>query len=53
MKVKLTEFAEYHDTDFDEALKIAKEKLPPEYISGKGRNTWISPEGQDLSLIHI
>ncbi len=48
MKVKLTEFAEYHDTDFDEALKIAKEKLPPEYISGKGKNTWISPEGQDI-----
>ena len=48
MKVKLTEFAEYHDTDFDEALKIAREKLPQEYISGKGRNTWISPEGQDI-----
>ena len=25
MKVKLTEFAEYHDTDFGEALKIAKD----------------------------
>ena len=24
MKIKLTEFAEYHDTDFEEALKIAK-----------------------------
>ena len=48
MKVKLTEFAEYHDTDFDEALKIAKEKLPQEYSSGKGKNTLISPEGQDI-----
>ena len=48
MKVKLTEFVKYHDEDFDNALKIVKEKLPKEYVTGKGKNTWLSVEGQDI-----
>lgn len=48
MKIKLTEFAHYHETDFNEALDIVKEKLPEEYITGKGKNTWLSVEAQDI-----
>jgi len=48
MKIKLTEFAQYHETDFDEALDIVKEKIPEEYITGKGKNTWLSVEAQDI-----
>ena len=48
MKIKLTEFAQYHETDFNEALDIVKEKLPEEYITGKGKNTWLSVEAQDI-----
>ena len=48
MKIKLTEFAQYHETDFDEALDIVKEKIPEEYITGNGKNTWLSVEAQDI-----
>ena len=48
MKIKLTEFAQYHETDFNEALDIVKEKLPEEYITGKGKNTWLSVEAQGI-----
>ena len=48
MKIKLTEFAQYHETDFDEALDIVKEKIPEEYVTGKGKNTWLSVEAQDI-----
>jgi hypothetical protein len=48
MKIKLTEFAQYHETDFNEALDIVKEKIPEEYITGKGKNTWLSVEAQDI-----
>ena len=48
MKIKLTEFAQYHETDFDEALDIVKEKIPEEYVTGNGKNTWLSVEAQDI-----
>lgn len=47
-KIKLTKIAEEYDVDFDEALSIAKEKIPSEYLTGKGKNTWISEEGQSI-----
>ena len=46
MKIKLTEFTEYHNADFDEALQIAQEKLPPEYISGRARTLGLAQRGK-------
>lgn len=36
------------DFDFDQCLQICKDKLEPSMLSGKGKNTWISEEGQEL-----
>jgi len=47
-KIKLTELAEEYDVAFDEALKIIEEKLPENCITGRGKNTWISEEGQSI-----
>ncbi len=46
-KKRLTKLAEEYDVTFEEAFSIAS-KLPPEEISGKGKNTWISEEGQEI-----
>lgn len=47
-KVKLTQIAAEYEVDFDEAMKIVKDKIPSEFVTGKGKNTWISKEGQDI-----
>ena len=47
-KRKLTKLAEEYEISFDEAIGIVKNKLPEEYVTGRGRNTWISEEGQDI-----
>jgi|TARA_R100000482_G_C5003765_1_gene92678 hypothetical protein len=47
-KIKLIYLAENYEVPFDEAIKIVKEKIPEEFITGKGRNTWISEEGQSI-----
>ena len=47
-KVKLTKLAEENDISFDEAMELAKEKLPEDYLTGKGKNTWIHEDGQDI-----
>ena len=47
-KRKLVTVAEEFDVEFDEAIKIVKEKIPAEYVTGKGKNTWISEEAQDI-----
>ena len=41
-KKKLVTVAEEFDVEFDEAIKIVKEKIPAEYVTGKGKKTWIS-----------
>ncbi len=47
-KIKLTELSSEYDVTFKEAVEIVKEKIPEDYISGKGKNTWISEEGQEI-----
>lgn len=47
-KTRLTEIAQEYEVDFKEALETATLKLPPEHISGKGRNTWITEKGKHL-----
>lgn len=49
-KIKLSQLAEQYDVSFDEALKIAQEKLPEDQITGRGKLTWIGIEGQ--SILH-
>ena len=47
-KVKLTTLSDEYERTFEEAIDIVLEKIPKEYITGKGRNTWISEEGQAI-----
>ena len=47
-KIKLIYLADDYEVPFDEAIKIVKEKIPEEFVTGKGRNTWISEEGQKI-----
>ena len=44
-KKKLTKIAEEQEVEFDEAIKIAQEKLPEGSLTGRGRNTWVNEEG--------
>lgn len=45
-KVKLINIAKENEFEFDLAFKIAKENLKEEMLTGKGRATWVSEEGQ-------
>lgn len=47
-KVKLTKLAEDNDISFEEAMEIARDKLPEDYLTGKGKNTWVCEEGQEI-----
>jgi hypothetical protein len=47
MKVKLTELAKELRISFDKAHEVAKEKLMETQMTGKGKNTWLTPEGAD------
>ena len=47
-KKKLTKIAEEQEVEFDEAIKIAQEKLPEGSLTGRGRNTWINEEGTKI-----
>ena len=44
-KKRLAKISEEQEVDFDEAMRIAVEKLPEGSLTGKGRNTWVSEEG--------
>ena len=44
-KKKLVKIAEEQEVDFDEAMRIAVEKLPEGSLTGRGRNTWVTEEG--------
>jgi hypothetical protein len=47
-KVKLTKLAEEYELPFKEALEVVHEKLPPDSLTGKGKNTWVSEAGQSI-----
>ena len=44
-KKRLTQIAEEQQVTFDEAMQIATDKLPEGSVTGKGKNTWVSEEG--------
>jgi hypothetical protein len=48
MKVRLSKLAEEQEVDFEEALKIATEKLPESSLTGKGKNTWVNEQGAEI-----
>jgi len=48
MKVRLSTLAHNGHYEWDELLSLAKEKLSSDMITGVGKNTWISEEGQDI-----
>ena len=43
-KIKLTALSDEYEVTFEEAIGVVLEKIPEEYITGRGKN---------LSLIHI
>ena len=44
-KKKLTQIALEQEVEFDEAMEIARDKLPEGSLTGKGKNTWVNEEG--------
>ena len=44
-KKKLLKIAEEQEVEFEEAMRIALEKLPDGSLTGKGKNTWVTEEG--------
>jgi len=47
-KTRLSKIAEEQEVEFDEALRIATEKLPEGSVTGTGRNTWVTEEGAKI-----
>jgi len=47
-KKRLSKIAEEQEVTFDEAIKIATEKLPEGSVTGTGRNTWVTEEGAKI-----
>tara|TARA_R100000388_G_scaffold39659_1_gene30598 strand:+ start:405 stop:791 length:387 start_codon:yes stop_codon:yes gene_type:complete len=47
-KKRLTEISEEYGIPFEESLDLVFKELEEEMVSGKGRNTWISEDGQRL-----
>ena len=47
-KKRLKQIAEEYEVEFTEALEIVKNKVPNDFVTGVGKNTWISEEGQDI-----
>ena len=44
-KKRLTQIAIEQEVKFEEAMRIAQEKLPEGSLTGTGRNTWVTEEG--------
>ena len=44
-KKKLTQIANEQEVEFNEAIRIAEDKLPEGALTGRGRNTWVTEEG--------
>ena len=47
-KRKLTEIADKMGISFDKALEISSLHLEEDMVTGRGKNTWITEEGQDI-----
>lgn len=47
-KIKLSQLADEYDIPFEEALKIAQDKLPKDQVTGRGKLTWIGIDGQEI-----
>ena len=48
MKIRLSELARQGHYEWDALLALAKEKLSEDMVTGVGKNTWISEEGQEI-----
>ena len=48
MKIRQSELARQGHYEWDDLLALAKEKLSDDMITGVGKNTWISEEGQEI-----
>lgn len=48
MKKRLTQIAKENNIEFKELEDLAKSKLSSNMITGKGKNTWISEDGQQI-----
>ena len=47
-KIKLIHIAEENKIAFEHAFKIAKKCLSEEMLTGKGKNTWVNEDGQEI-----
>tara|TARA_R100001163_G_C5066134_1_gene204391 strand:+ start:537 stop:914 length:378 start_codon:yes stop_codon:yes gene_type:complete len=52
-KRKLTEIAGDMGISFEEALEISSLHLEEEMVTGRGKNTWINDDGQDIMDSYI
>ena len=50
MKIRISELARNEDCEWEHLLSLAKEKLAPDMITGKGKATWINEVGQEILL---
>jgi len=48
MKKRLTQIAKENNIEFKELEDLAKSKLSSNMITGNGKNTWISEDGQQI-----
>ena len=47
-KKKLIQIATEQEVEFEEAMRIAEDKLPEGSLTGKGKNTWVTEEGASI-----
>ena len=47
-KKRLIQIASEQEVEFEEAMRIAQEKLPEGSLTGTGRNTWVTEEGTKI-----
>ena len=47
-KKKLIQIATEQEVEFEEAMRIAEDKLPEGSLTGKGKNTWVTEEGTSI-----
>jgi hypothetical protein len=47
-KKKLMQIALEQEVEFNEAMRIAQDKLPAGSLTGKGKNTWVNEEGTSI-----
>ena len=47
-KKRVTQIANEKDVSFAEIMFLAKNKIPQECVSGKGKASWVDEEGQEI-----